>query len=115
MKKLLISIIILTAFNIPVRSQDTNYRESYLAAESYFLFEEYNEALPLYLRINRKSPNNDDINYKIGVCFLNNPYEKEKSIVYLENAVKNINPKYKENNYKETGAPLESLFYLANA
>ena len=95
--------------------QETDLRELFLAAESYYLFEEFNEALPLYLRIHRHFPENDNINFKIGVCFLNNPYEKDKSIRYLEEAVQNINPKYKENNFKETGAPLESLFYLGNA
>ncbi|MCF8380234.1 MAG: hypothetical protein K9H49_11690 [Bacteroidales bacterium] len=115
MKKILFVLLIFITFLSPVKSQETDLRELYLAAESYFLFEEFNEALPLYLRIHRHSPENDNVNYKIGVCFLNNPYEKDKSIMYLETAVKNINPKYKENNYKETGAPLESLFYLANA
>jgi len=115
MKKLLLSIIIVSGLFNSAKSQETDLRELYLAAESYFLFEEFNEALPLYLRIHRRTPENDNVNFKIGVCFLNNVYEKDKSIMYLETAIKNINPKYKENNYKETGAPLESLFYLANA
>ena len=115
MKKIFISIIILTGFLNSIKSQDTDLRELFLAAESYYLFEEFNEALPLYLRIHRHFPDNDNINFKIGVCFLNNPYEKNKSIMYLEKAVENINPKHRENSYKETGAPLESIFYLANA
>jgi hypothetical protein len=94
---------------------EPDYREMFLEAESYFLFEEYNEALPLYLRLNEKFPENDNVNYKIGVCYLNNIYEKEKAIDYLERAVTDINPDYKENNFKETSAPLESLFHLGNA
>ncbi len=92
-----------------------NFREIFLYAESEFLFEEYAEALPSYLRLNKQFPENDNINYKIGVCYLNDPYEKEKAISFLEKAVKNINPKFKENNFKETGAPLEAYFYLGNA
>lgn len=115
MKKLFISIFILTGFFNSIKSQDTDLRELFLAAESYYLFEEFNEALPLYLRIHRHFPDNDNINFKIGVCFLNNPYEKNKSVMYLDKAIKNINPKYRENSFKETGAPLESIFYLANA
>ena len=116
MKKIILAFLILSFFIQNTYSQqDTDLRELFLAAESYFLFEEFNEALPLYLRIHRQQPENDNINFKIGVCLLNDPYQKEKSIAYLEEAVKNINPKYKEDSYKETGAPLESLFYLGNA
>jgi Ca2+-binding EF-hand superfamily protein/tetratricopeptide (TPR) repeat protein len=86
-----------------------------LYAESEFLFEEYAEALPNYLRLNKQFPDNDNINYKIGVCYLNDPYEKKKAISFLEKAVQNINPKFKENSFKETGAPLEANFYLGNA
>ena len=92
-----------------------NFREMFLYAESEFLFEEYAEALPSYLRLNKQFPDNDNINYKIGVCYLNDPYEKQKAISFLEKAVRNINPKFKENNFKETGAPLEAYFYLGNA
>jgi len=98
-----------------VSGQSPDLKETFLEAESYFLFEEYNEALPLYLKIHRAAPDNNDINYKIGICLLNDPYQKEKSISYLEKAVRDINPKYKENNYKETSAPTEAYFYLGNA
>jgi len=94
---------------------DEGYRADWLEGEMYFLFEEYNEALPYYKRCLQKAPNNDDINYKLGVCYLNDPFQKATSIEYLENAVDNVNPKYKENNIKETAAPLEALFYLGNA
>lgn len=92
-----------------------NFRDLFLYAESEFLFEEYAEALPNYLRLNKQYPDNDNINYKIGVCYLNDTYEKDKAIGYLEKAVQNINPKFKENSFKETGAPLEANFYLGNA
>ena len=92
-----------------------NFRELFLYAESEFLFEEYAEALPTYLRLNKQYPDNDNVNYKIGVCYLNDPYEKDKAIGFLEKAILNINPKFKENSFKETGAPLEAYFYLGNA
>ena len=95
--------------------QEENLKDLFLYAESEFLFEQYAEALPNYLRINKQNPDNDNINFKIGVCYLNDPYEKDKAIAFLEKAVKNINPKFKENSFKETGAPLEAYYYLGNA
>jgi len=92
-----------------------DYREMFLEAESYFLFEEYIEALPYYEPIHKQYPDNDNINFKIGVCYLNHPYKKGESIKYLEKASQNINYKYKENSFKETRAPFEAFFYLGNA
>ncbi len=115
MKKTVFFLIITLLSFSSSYSQNTDFRELFLQAESYFLFEEFNEALPLYLRIHRQFPDNDNINYKIGVCLLNNPYEKNKSIRYLEEAAENINPKFKENSFRETGAPLEVLYYLGTA
>jgi tetratricopeptide (TPR) repeat protein len=98
-----------------IAQQETDFKEVFLTAEMYFNYDEYNEALPLYLKLKRNFPENDNYNYKIGVCLLNNPYEKEKSINYLELAVNNIKTKSKDHNFKETAAPPEALFYLGTA
>ena len=90
-------------------------KDMFLEAESNFLYEEFNEALPLYLKLSKADPSNDNLNFKIGVCYLNIPYEKEKSINYLLKAAKNINLQYKVNDLSEHQAPLDALFYLGNA
>lgn len=112
-----IGLLLLFLFLIkPGYSQQSgDHKENFLAAESYFLFEEFDEALPLYLRLHRALPDNYNLYYKIGVCYLNNPYEKDKAVTYLETAVQHINPKYKDSNFKEEGAPLDALFFLGNA
>jgi len=116
MKKVLYLIVIcLSLMNSGFGQQTTDLKQVFLAAESYYLFEEFEEALPMYLRIHRAEPDNYNLYFKIGVCYLNDPYEKDKSIFYLEKASKNINPKYKDSNYKEQGAPLDALFFLGNA
>ncbi|MCB8999749.1 MAG: PD40 domain-containing protein [Bacteroidales bacterium] len=110
-----LSIFLLYFFLSAFPQQSTDLKQVFLAAESYYLFEEFDEALPLYLRLHRADPENYNLYFKIGVCYLNNPYEKDKSISYLEKASKNINPKYKESTYKEMYAPLDALFFLGNA
>jgi tetratricopeptide (TPR) repeat protein len=84
-------------------------------AESWILFEDYKEALQQYLRLNQIYPTNSNYKYRIGQCYTNIPGQKEKAVSFLEEAVKNINPRYKEGNFKETGAPYDALYYLANA
>ncbi len=90
-------------------------RNNFYEAESWILFEDYRDALPIYLRLLRSYPTNANFKYRIGQCYINTPGEKNKAVSYLEDAVKNINPDYKEGNFKEKGAPYDALYYLANA
>jgi tetratricopeptide (TPR) repeat protein len=101
----------------PAKSQeeDVKLKDMFLEAESFFLFEEYKDALPLYQRILQADPENFNINYKIGICYLNDLYQKHKSIQYLEKAILGTSPDYKQNNFKERMAPLEAFYYLGNA
>jgi tetratricopeptide (TPR) repeat protein len=90
-------------------------RNNFYDAESWILFEAYQDALPLYQQLARKYPDNSNFKYRIGQCYMNIPGEKARAIKYLEDAIKNINPKYKEGKFNETGAPYDALYYLANA
>jgi tetratricopeptide (TPR) repeat protein len=90
-------------------------KEIFIEAESYFLFEEYKDALPLYQRILQIDPENFNINYKIGICYLNDIYQVHKSLAYLEKAAKGISPECRTNNYKERRSPPEAFYYLGNA
>lgn len=94
---------------------DVDYREMFLEAESYFLFEEYREALPLYTKLLKAYPENYNYHYRIGICYLNIAYRKSMSVSHLEKAIEHINPEYKEGSFKETKAPLEAYYYLGNA
>jgi tetratricopeptide (TPR) repeat protein len=87
----------------------------FIEAESYFLFEEYKDALPLYQRILLADQENFNINYKIGICYLNDIYQVRKSVAYLEKAVQGISPESKTTSFKERQSPPEALYYLGNA
>jgi len=112
---LLSSILIILSFQTLVFAQRDSVRTLFLDAESWFLFEEYAEALPLYQALHEKDPGNDNLNYKIGICLLHDPYQKDKAIQYLLDASENINPDYKGNHVKERTAPPDALYHLGNA
>ena len=105
--RIILFVLFLTLVQHSFSQIEGEFREVYLEAESEFLFEEYSEAEPDYLTLSRQYPDNDKINYKLGVCLLNNPYQKEQAIAYLEKAIQNVNLKYKENSFRETSAPLQ--------
>lgn len=85
----------------------------FMQAESYFLYEEYELANQLFLLI--ETPDNMNIKYKIGTCYLNIPGEKEKSIAYLGEAVKSVSADSKTDSPKELKAPQDAYFSLAKA
>ena len=117
MKRLvLLTWLLATFINSDLISQSKDeLRNNFYDAESWILFEAYQDALPLYQQLLRKYPDNSNFRYRIGQCYINIPGEKNKAVSYLEAAIKNINPKYKEGKFSETGAPYDALYYLANA
>jgi hypothetical protein len=112
---LLTFLLLLVAGNRLSAQAILENKNTFHDAESWILFEDYKEALPEYQQLLRSYPNNYNFKYRIGQCYLNMPGEKDKAIGYLEDAVKHIDPKYKEGKFKETGAPYDAYYYLANA
>jgi hypothetical protein len=117
MKRLvLLTWLLATIINSDMFSQSKDeLRNNFYDAESWILFEAYQDALPLYQQLVRSYPDNANFKYRIGQCYINIPGSKTRAISYLESAVKNINPKYREGKFNETGAPYDALYYLANA
>ena len=114
--RLLFLFLIFSCYLVKLSAQDkSNPKETFSEAESFFLFEEYLDALPLYIKLKDEFPNNYNLDYKIGRCYLNMPYEKTKAITFLETAVDNISIVSRDNTLKEQKAPLDALFYLGDA
>jgi hypothetical protein len=117
MKRLVILTWLLATFissDLFSQSREEN-RNNFYDAESWILFEAYQDALPIYQQLLKTFPDNSNYKYRIGQCYINIPGEKIKAVSYLEDAVKHINPEYKEGKFSETGAPYDALYYLANA
>lgn len=87
----------------------------WLEAESHYLYGEYELANPLYLILNELRPDNANIKYKIGNCYLNIFDEKPKAVPFLEEAVRNTSYDSKTGKLNEKRAPLDAYFSLANA
>lgn len=104
--------LIFIPFIAPAQSAK-EMKEIYKQAEAHYLFGEYDLANQLYILL--EDPENFNIKYKIGTCYLNIPDEKEKAIPYLEEAVKNAGYDAKIKSFREKQAPLDSWFYLARA
>ncbi|MCK7535858.1 MAG: hypothetical protein MZV63_35175 [Marinilabiliales bacterium] len=65
---------------VPLSAQKkSEIKEIWLEAESHYLYGEYELANPLYLILNDLRPDNANIKYKIGNCYLNIFDEKAQS------------------------------------
>lgn len=98
------------------QKKDITVKEYFADAEFFFVAEEYIDALQDYLEVYKRGyEDNPNINYRIGVCYLNIPGQKEKSIDYLKKASNSASPRYTGSTLSEQNAPLDVFLYLGNA
>ncbi len=96
--------------------EPVDLKEHFLDAEYFLAQEEYIDALYDYQELyNNGYRENANINYRIGICYLNIPGQKDKSVPYLLEAVKNVSKKYKESSMKQVAAPVDAWLFLGNA
>ncbi len=116
MKRLIIlSVLSIVLVTNTYTQEYYQLEEMFLDADSWFFYEDYEEALPLFLRVLDADSLNYNVMYKIGFCYLHIPGQKHKSIPYLENAINKTTFNYRKNTYTEKEAPVDALFYLGNA
>ncbi len=116
MRKATVCLIVTIIFSVSVFGQENkNLQDTFLEAEYFFMNEHYPDALSIYLQLYEKLPDNANLAYCIGVCYLNIPGEKNLSVNYLETASKNISAKHKEGTITQISAPYDALYDLAKA
>ncbi len=77
-----------------------------------FLEKNYPKALETYLEAYAIDSNNANVNYKIGMCYLNSVNDKLKAVPYFEKASKNTARNYDPFDPNETKAPDNVMYYL---
>lgn len=85
-------------------------KDQVILAEDFIYNENFDGAIRLYKKMLETDPDNTEINFKLGFCYLNTVFEKEKSIEYIEKSVnKHIEKKNTDNAF------IESYYYLGKA
>ena len=116
MRKFVSLIVILFLFSASGVAQRASYfKRVFIDAEYYLLYEDYRDALPLYQELLSSYPNNANIHYRIGLCYLNIPGQKDKSISYFEKAKPFVSKSYKVGHFSEDRAPLELYLHYGRA
>lgn len=120
MKKLIFTLacILFTVYSsYSQRSESEIALKEYFADAEFFLTQEfYVDALNDFLQVYKRGyQDNANINYRIGICYLNIPGQKHKSIEYFEKAKASVSSKYRESSLKEENVPIDVYLYLGNA
>jgi tetratricopeptide (TPR) repeat protein len=116
MNKRVIGLFVVFVLCTTVYSQDKkSQQDSFLEAEYFFLHGDYSDALSTYLQLYDKLPDNANLAYRIGVCYLNIPGKKNLSVDYLVTASKNMSARHKEGTITQVTAPYDALYELGRA
>ncbi len=114
MKKIILLFALSFAL-LALKAQDESFRQAFLEANTLMEENQYNEARTKWLQLSIQQPDNFNINYKIGKCYMNSANDKKKSLSYLIKAVQNTTANYDPFSSSEKKAPVEAYYYLARA
>ncbi|HET6227816.1 MAG TPA: hypothetical protein VFF27_16145, partial [Bacteroidia bacterium] len=92
-------------------SQTKEYREKFTQGNFLVLEQNYLLALDYYLEAYRIDSSNANINYKVGLCYLKTPTQKNLALPFLQKAIQNVTHNYDETDPTEKKAP-ESAYAL---
>jgi outer membrane protein OmpA-like peptidoglycan-associated protein/tetratricopeptide (TPR) repeat protein len=90
------------------------FRTKYNLAENYISDGNFQDALPIFLYLDTLTPQNPNICFNIGVCYVNSMFEKTKAILYLERAIENVSIGY-VGYADDITAPIFAFYYLGRA
>lgn len=92
-----------------------SFASRYSDAEFHVINDNFLLALPIYLELYNEHPENANLNYKVGYCYMNITGDKLLAIPYLERAIKDVSEKYIEFEANEKHAPVMAYYYMAKA
>lgn len=109
-------ILLLLFFVSNVFSQVTDETKSqFHKAEKYVNLEKYQEALDIYLVVLDAEPDNSNLNYRVGQCYINLLGQERLALPYLKKAVVNIDEDYKSGDINDPAAPPHAFLLLGDA
>jgi len=110
MKNLILS---LCACFVLFTSNAQSFREQF--TEANILSEDgyYGLAIPLWEKLLEESPDNANLNYKLGKCYLEMGLNREEALPYLKKAITNVKKVYDPFSSDVKSTPVEAYYYYA--
>lgn len=99
----LIIALLLSTQCISAQTDDTTVSKLFNSAVSYSEVGDFERAIPLFKKVAEKEPENINVLYNLGHCYLNAKGGHDSALVYFTKAIDILKP---ENNNKELGIDL---------
>lgn len=96
-------------------AQGKSYREKFTQGNYLILEQNYQLALDYFLEAYKIDSTNANINYKIGLCYLQTATQKNLALPYLKKAITNVTHNYDDTNPFEKKAPESAYSLIAEA
>lgn len=107
---------ICTIFSALAQMSAGDFNADFLEANQLMEEKLWNQSLDVWKKLYSADPENANVNYKLGYCYLQTANEKLKSLKYLEKAAyQDFSKKYDPYDPAEKNPPVESVYYLGHA
>jgi len=114
MKKGLI-IVCFLVITSSLFAQKGLYLKNFTEGNYLFLERNYIMAVQSFDLAYHIDSTNSNINYKMGLCYLNIPSKKKYALRFMDKAITNISKNYDEDEPTVTSAPVDAIYYHAKA
>ncbi len=99
-------------------AQEENFKDLFNQSRTFLIDENFDEALPILIKMDKLKPHNSNTLSSIGYCLLKTTYRKKEAIPYFEEILKdykNLTPYYDATDSKLKKAPVEVLRWAGQA
>ncbi len=110
---LLLVSLVFTGFS--QRNPDRRFVNKFYDASAFIYEENYGEAIPLLEELNTIDPDNANVQFKLGLCYLKSRTMQKMAEEKLEYASEFVSKKFQDDNHRERNAPPITWFFLGQA
>lgn len=110
-----ILITIFTLLTFSLGAQNVNFERQFITAETFIQEQNFAKALEILNPLVSEQPENANLHFKVGFCYLQSSYQKKQAIPHLKKAAAQTTEQYDPENPNETSAPFETPVFLARA
>lgn len=117
MKKCIATILLLSLVLVGFsqRNPDRRFVNKFYDASAFIYEENYGAAIPLLEELHTIDPDNANVQFKLGLCYLKSRTMQKMAEEKLEFASEFVTEKFQEDNHRERNAPPITWYFLGQA
>lgn len=111
-----LTIGLFLALGLSAQRAPRDFNSRFLEANRLMEEKFWIQSIEIWKELYESNPQNANVNYKLGYCYLQTPNDKLKSLPHLEFAAsQDLQENYDPYDSKESKIPVDAIFYLGSA